>query len=390
MSVGAVKGWCPGVWQPMQSGDGLVVRIRPRRGRLDPEQAAGLAELAERCGNGLIDLTNRANLQIRGISEESHGSLIEGLARLDLVDPDPDTEARRNILVTPFWTAGDEAISIVEELEHALVHGPSGLPAKFGFAVDCGTERVLASASADMRIERGATGQLIVRADGSEFGRTVARSEAVSITLQLTEWFVASGGASDGRRRMASHIAAGGKLPGSLCGHALPARQQTSPDPGVTPHGALFGIAFGQITGAALRWLAANADGLRLTPWRMMLAESLPDMPACEGLITRADDPLLRVVACSGAPRCRDAHADTRALATKLAPHLAPDARLHVSGCVKGCARSSPASITLVATSDGFDLIRNGSTRDRAALRGLSGTNIIANPLLLSGGADAA
>jgi precorrin-3B synthase len=390
MSAVAVKGWCPGVWQPMQSGDGLVVRIRPRRGRLDAEQATGIAELAERCGNGLIDLTNRANLQIRGVSEGSHPLLIDGLARVHLLDPDPETEARRNILVTPFWTAGDESISIAEELESALAGGPPGLPAKFGFAVDCGTERVLASASADVRIERTDNGQLIVRADGSAFGRTVTRNEAVSIAFQLAEWFVGSGGAIEGRGRMAYHIAAGAKPPEALCGQALPARQRGVPDPGVTQHGALFGTAFGQITHATLHWLAANANGLRLTPWRVVLAEGLRDMPLHEGLITHADDPLLRVIACSGAPRCRDAHADTRALAAMLAPHLPADAWLHLSGCAKGCAQSGAASITLVATPDGFDVIRNGSTRDRPALRGLSGTNIIANPLLLSGGADAA
>jgi precorrin-3B synthase len=122
---------------------------------------------------------------------------------------------------------------------------------------------------------------------------------------------------------------------------------------------------------------------LRLTPWRMMLAEGLHDMPACESLITRADDPLLRVIACSGAARCREAHADTRTLAAALAPHLAADVRLHVSGCAKSCAQSGPAPITLVATAQGFDLIRGGSTRDAPILRGLSGAGILAEPSLL-------
>ncbi|MGY4427317.1 sulfite reductase beta subunit-like hemoprotein [Bradyrhizobium sp. JR6.1] len=52
MSAVAIKGWCPGALRPMQSGDGLVVRIRPRGGRLDAAQAAGIAELAARYGNG--------------------------------------------------------------------------------------------------------------------------------------------------------------------------------------------------------------------------------------------------------------------------------------------------------------------------------------------------
>jgi precorrin-3B synthase len=385
MSVVAIKGWCPGAWQPMRSGDGLVVRIRPRGGRLNARQAAGIAELAERCGNGLIDLTNRANLQIRGVSEDSHPPLIDGLAQLRLLDPDPDTEARRNVLVTPFWTAGDEVVSIADELERALANGPAGLPAKFGFAVDCESERVLAAASADVRIERDIDGQLMVRADGAEFGRAVARNEAVTTALHLAEWFVLSGGAKAGRGRMAAHLADGTKLPESLCGRALPARKQDVPDPGLMPHGALFGIAFGQATHAALRWLAERASGLRLTPWRMMLAEGMHEMPACEGLITRADDPLLRVVACSGTPRCREAHADTRVLAATIAPYLAADTRLHVSGCAKGCAQSGPAQITLVATGKGFDLIRNGSTGDTPILRELGIDSILANPSVLLG-----
>lgn len=386
MSAVAVKGWCPGVWQPMQSGDGLVVRIRPRGGRIDAEQAAGIAELAERYGNGLIDLTSRANLQIRGLSEDTHPSLIDGLADLRLLDPDPGTEARRNVLITPFWTASDGVISIADELERALAGGPTGLPAKFGFAVDCGRERVLAAASADVRVERGIDGQFIVRADGAEFGRAVRRNEAVATALGLAEWFVFSGGAKTGRGRMAAHLADGAKLPETLCGHALPARTQATPDPGLTRQGALFGAAFGQVTSAALNWLAERATALRMTPWRMMLAENMHEMPVFEGLITRADDPLLRVVACSGAPRCHEAHADTRALAAALAPHLAADTRLHVSGCAKGCAQSDPASITLVATAQGFDLIRGGSTRDAPDRRGLSAAGILTNPSLLSGG----
>ena len=65
MSASVIKGWCPGALRPMQSGDGLVVRVRPFGGRLDAAQISGLAHLAEHHGNGLIDVTSRANLQIR-------------------------------------------------------------------------------------------------------------------------------------------------------------------------------------------------------------------------------------------------------------------------------------------------------------------------------------
>jgi precorrin-3B synthase len=157
------------------------------------------------------------------------------------------------------------------------------------------------------------------------------------------------------------------------------------PHPGLYPHGAMVGAAFGQLTHSGLNYLAGCARALRMTPWRMILAEGLREMPRYEGLVTQPDDPILRVVACSGAPACREAHADTRALAAALAPHVARDTRLHVSGCAKGCAHSGAAAITLVATREGFDLVRGGSTRDEPVLRGLGGASIVADPSVLSG-----
>ncbi|WP_028349640.1 precorrin-3B synthase [Bradyrhizobium murdochi] len=385
MSAVAIKGWCPGALRPMLSGDGLVVRVRPYGGRLDARQAAGITDLAERYGNGLIDLTSRANLQIRGVSDEGHPALLDGLAQLGLVDPDPETERRRNILVTPFWSAGDDTCSLATELEHALVRSSLDLPTKFGFAVDDGKERALAAASADVRIERDPSGTLIVRADGAELGRSVARSEAVRVALALAEWFLASGGARDGRGRIAAHVRAGARLPEALRGDAEPARGMAAPAPGLDLHGALIGAAFGQLSHSALRHLAGCTPALRMTPWRMMLAEGLHELPRTPDLITRADDPALRAIACSGAPRCREAHADTRGLAAALAPQIAAGARLHVSGCAKGCAHSGPASITLVGTGDGFDLVRDGSTRDRPVRRGLSGASLVKDPSILVG-----
>lgn len=386
MSSVAIKGWCPGALAPMRSGDGLVVRVRPRGGRIDARQATGIAELAARHGNGLIELTNRANLQIRGVSEAGHIGLIEELALLSLLDKDPQAEARRNILVTPFWNAGDEITSIADELARALALRPAGLPNKFGFAVDCGKERVLAGASADIRIERDVSDRLIVRADGAELGCSIDRAQAVECALALAEWFVGSGGVHGRRGRMAAHIGAGAVPPQALAGTARPVRSAALPHPGLYPQGALFGVAFGQLTSTALADLAARAGGLRVTPWRMVLAEGMREMPDNAGLITKGCDPILRIDACSGAPRCPEGYADTRALAAALAPHLPPEARLHVSGCAKGCARAAAASITLVATGQGFDLIRCGTTRDRPVLRGLSREAILADPAALLGG----
>ena len=380
----AIKGWCPSALRPMPSGDGLVVRVRPRGGRLSCGQATGIAALAARHGNGRIDLTGRANLQIRGVSEASHGPLIEGLDRLGLVDADLQSESQRNILVDPFWIHGDDTHSLATELEQALAAHSLGLPEKCGFAVDCGTERVLAQAPADIRIERSADGRLIVRADGVSLGRVVRKAQAIDTVLALAEWFVASGGVTDGRGRMAAHVARKIRLP--FEGDTRPAISAATPGPDIVATGALVGIAFGQLDSVALADVAMLTPGLRLTPWRMILLEGLQEMPRHDNLITRSDDPLLRVIACTGAPLCPEAHAETRALAATLAPHIPADTRLHVSGCAKGCAHPAPSALTLVGTADGFDLVRDGSPRDTPAMRGLAPEKVVgAAGMLLEG-----
>jgi len=308
------------------------------------------------------------------------------LAGLGLVDADADVEAQRNILVTPFWREGDDTLMIAAELERALGERRLDLPAKFGFAVDCGPERALALAPADIRFEHGADGGLIVRADGAAYGRSVAGAGAITLAVELARWFLASGGASDGRRRMSAHLGQGARLPDALAGCVPPAGALPRPSPGVCAPGALVGLAFGQLQSATLKFLAERTTGLRMTPWRMILVEGLRDMPQHDGLITRADDPLLRVIACTGAPGCEQAYAETRALAQALAPHIPADARLHVSGCAKGCAHPGPSAITLVATADGFDLVRDGSARDAPILRGLTPARILADPAAILGG----
>jgi precorrin-3B synthase len=140
------------------------------------------------------------------------------------------------------------------------------------------------------------------------------------------------------------------------------------------------------LTDQTLSRLAGCAQALRMTPWRMVLAEGMHEMPRGADLVTDPNDPALRVIACSGAPRCREAYADTRALASTLASFVPADAWLHVSGCAKGCALSGSADVTLVASREGFDLIRDGTTRDAPVRRGLTRSDLLANPSVLMGG----
>lgn len=366
-----IQGWCPGALRPMQSGDGLVVRIRPHGGRLTQAQAAGISDLAIQHGNGLIDLSARANVQLRGVTAASHQGLIAGLADLDLLDATPQAETARNIIVTPYWSAGDGTQDLAEALMQALAAPDAApLPGKFGYGVDTGTTPVLRDTSADIRIERAA-GRLVVWADGAATGAVVPTPAAAIAAVQgLTEWFVQSGGINAGRGRMAALIARGAVLPAPFQAAAIPTANPHTPAPGLLPIGAMVGFEFGQMQAQTLAQLA-QLGPLRVTPWRMLLLQGATELPAIPDLITRADDPMLHVIACTGAPGCLQAHQPTRDLARRLAPQL-PAGLLHISGCTKGCAHPGRADTTLVATPEGFDLIRNGTAADTPTLRGLS------------------
>lgn len=360
----AAKGWCPGAYRPMESGDGLIVRVRPHLARLTAVQALGLCKAAQAHGSGILELTSRANLQLRGVRAGAVDALTADLWALGLLDADPALEGRRNILVTPLWQTGDATARIAAELAARLAELPA-LPAKFGFAVDAGATPVLGAASADIRVERGVTGGLILRADGADLGHPVSLQGMVDGVIALAGWFVATGGAASGR--MARHLAQG----------AVPDRASEAPVtagglplPGASTLGPVYGLAFGQIEAASIARLiqATGAVALRLSPGRVMVLEG-GRFVADTDFLTRADDPLLRVDACPGAPFCAAATVETRGIARRLAPLTTGS--LHVSGCAKGCARPRAADVTLTGRAGLFDLVRNGAAWDAPAVSGL-------------------
>lgn len=368
-----IKGYCPGALRPMLSGDGLVVRVRPFGGRLRRAQADGIATLAASHGNGRIDVSSRGNLQIRGVRDDSLTALTEGLNGLQLLDESVNAEGRRNILVTPFWEAGDQTEALTTALTQALAaQDAPDVPVKFGFAVDTGPAPVLHHASADIRLERDAQGRLILIAEGTALGKPVTPDTAVPEAMALAHWFAQHRG---GHKRMAALLASGAiALPDGF--ETTRQTQTYLPVPGSTAQGMMAALAFGQMRVETLAALAKHGS-LRMTPWRMVLIEQTRDLSAVAGIITAPDDPLLRVVACTGAPRCAQGLADTRNLARTLAPHVAPGALLHVSGCGKGCAHPKPAARTVTATPDGLALVRDGRAGDTPDLLHLSSDDII-------------
>lgn len=350
-----VKGWCPGALRPMAAGDGLIVRLRLPMGRMTPDQARGIAQAAQAHGNGQMGLSGRGNLQLRGVSAAGHQGLLADLAALGVLDPDLETEARRNITVSPFWTPGDGTETLVAELTARLAELPE-LPAKFGHVIDTGPQRHLAQVPGDLRLERAAAGGLILRADGAANGQPVDVQNAVSALIETAHWFVQQGGAVSGRGRMRALIGAGLIPP---LASAAPAPARAAPLPGPQAPGYLAAFEFGALEAGTLLALAALDLGLRLTPWRMILVEGISaagPLAGIPGLILDPAAPALRVRACPGAPLCPQGLGPTFDLARALAPLVPAGQVLHVSGCAKGCAHPLPADIVLRAGTGGFAL----------------------------------
>ena len=401
-----VKGWCPGALRPMQSGDGLVVRIRPRSGTLSPGELRVLADAARRFGNGHIDLTRRANLQLRGVNEGSLPPLHEVIVTLGLLDDSPDGEAVRNVMINPL--AGIDPVEVLDvrgvgrELARRLTSEKSlwALPSKFGFIVDGGGVLPLAEQRADVRLVAIAHGPEVAFAVGletklgMEWLGSISPDAAATVAMEIGLAFI-NVASREPRQRMRDVSVQGlasirsamrprlDRLPENWRKADLSLKHRVGLiDLGAGRFAAGIAAPFGRVETDQLRNLAdaiaaRGGEEIRLSPWRVLYAglpdrssaRSILDAAARDGLIVDPCDPLLRIEACPGAPGCPSTALDTRGDGRRIAGWL-PGYRfagtVHVSGCPKGCAKSGPAELVLVGSEGRYGIVRNGTARDHA------------------------
>jgi precorrin-3B synthase len=370
----------------MQSGDGLIVRVRPRVGAFSLDEMRALADLAGRLGNGHIDLTRRANLQIRGLDEDALAELQAELGRLGLVDSDAETEAVRNVMVAPLAVAGSDVRRIAMAVEALLASDRRllDLPTKFGLSIDDGGPVSIASERADICL-RAVGEEFAVGVDSREGTRWLgACAPGAAVTVISTTMHAFLDCVPRRRLRDLPEADQAGVRAAVLpLLSKLPSFERTG--------GRVLGLAqdavgiaapFGRLEAIQLHRLAdlaatAGADELHLSPWRTLYVtvrdeaagHALLDGAEAIGLIVRDDDPVLRIEACPGAPDCTsssvDARGDARRMAT-LASAKGFVGSIHFSGCAKGCARSAPSDLVLVGDAGRYQLIRHATTRGPA------------------------
>ena len=404
------RGWCPGALRPMQARDGLLVRLRITGGIVPAAIARALADLAKAHGNGLFDLSTRSNLQMRGVTDYTLFPLQSALRDLGLLDVDIAAESVRNVIASPLagLHAGLDIRPIVAALEARLAGTEAlhALPGKFGFLIDDGGSPSLATVGADVRFDWHAPSRTFsIGLGGSardalrvgSCGAEALCTEAERLARIALSFFARSRSAR--RMRMLIHefgadtmIAASGAEAADVMSEVVPIAPSIV---GLQTYGGLpvFGLhaPFGRLTSAMLEAAAecaTKAGGeIRVTPWRALLVAGVDpaiiDRAALgtTGLIVDGDDPRLAVAACTGREGCArgstSIHADAAVLAAALSPQLlqrgGAGARtpLHVSGCLKGCAKAAPSPVTLVAQNGLYALVRDGRASDFPMLRDL-------------------
>jgi len=374
-----VKGWCPGALRPMESGDGLILRVRPRLGRLSLVQLETLNQAAERFGSGSLHLSNRANVHIRSVTAAGHVSALEVLAAAGLIDSDPRVEAVRNIMLLPLTGASGRAAlaeGLTAKLDHLLTQAQAlhRLPGKFGIAVQAGREIDIAALSdVNFLVQEDRIAMLLEGAlsQAAVFSGT---RDAADAFLRVALVFLRMRDADPDIRRMRDAVDRFG-LEAILrearlapIGHGL--RLAEAPAP-VGDLGEAFGIAFafGEIGHAALEEITGlmrrrGIPEAALSPRRVLVfpvqaqdRAAFQELARRIGGITRPEDLRLRVHACTGAPACSRAavaaRRDAEAVLAALGEGGLPKGTIHISGCGKRCAYPHKADIAAIGAEDG-------------------------------------
>ena len=353
----AIKGWCPTLLSPMQSGDGWLARVKPSAGRISAKAARLITDAARRHGNCHIDLTSRANLQIRGLSPHSADVFAETIIRAGLASTNPSLEAIRNVMASPLGpddsSAAFDLHALARDIEAILAEEPAlwVLPSKFCILVDGGGVLPIQAIVADIMVRPG-EGALAVQLDGGTLAALCAPSALAETVRALALAFLRlSAERSEKPRRMrALVVAVGEEAIFAEAGLTTPPsaglKSEAKSPIGFIPlryqaRGAFgVGLPFGRIEADALHALAdiseRHGDGnLRTTPWRALLltgiaaadAKRLADEVTALGLIAEPTDPRLNIFACVGAPDCRSASVDARGDAARLAGAIRAHAR---------------------------------------------------------------
>ncbi len=397
---------CPDIYHPAVARDGLLTRLRIPGGVLNVAQCMAIEQLLAATSLDYIQVTNRANLQLRALTEDIDKEVLTALTNCGLASSDRAVDGIRNIMLSP--TAGIDPQELIDVRPLAtawhdyLTDRPELgiLSTKFSVGFDGGGSVGIVDRPNDITLlavnNREFELYLGIGASGSaplQVGIRLGVDECLPILAAIAQTYRQGielfDGNSQRKLRLRDVI-----YHWSLIGFSEMVQREfkgssrfifknldrESSELGVGSWEHLgvhqqrqsdryyLGIVLplGRWNKPQVKGLGEIADrygsgAIRLTPWQNII---LPDLKSADlervqslvtelGLIYTANHPSSLMRACAGSSGCQFGATDTQPDAIDLSNYIAANFTLdrpisiHFSGCDKSCAQHDRADITL-------------------------------------------
>jgi ferredoxin-nitrite reductase len=397
------------ICHPAIARDGLLTRLRIPGGVLNASQCLTIASLLETIELEYIQVTNRANLQLRSLAKDIPPEQLTNLANCGLAASNTAVDGIRNIMLSP--TAGidsQELVNVVPLAEawhdYLADHPELGiLSTKFSVGFDGGGSVGIIDRPNDITLLAVGENQFSLHLSMGDRGDAplpvgvkLTTDECLPMLVAIAQSYRSRierlGGDTRRKLRLREMINHDGltdfgeivqrQFTGSRrfifknqCSDRLErdvSIEHSHRHLGVHPQSQTGSYYLGivlplgrwtieQISSLAKIAARYGSGQIRLTPWQNLI---VPDLQAIDiarvqgliadlGLIHTANHPSSLLRACAGATGCQFSATDTQADAIALSNHLADTLILdrplsiHFSGCDKSCAQLDRADITL-------------------------------------------
>ncbi len=392
--------------------EAFMARLRIPGGQLKTFQLREIARVAEELSTGYVQITTRANFQIRLIEPKNAPEVLRRVQSVGLHTRGAGADNIRNITCNP--TAGIDRTELIDtlpfchQLSQIILNDRAffDLPRKFNVAFDGGgligsvedTNDVGVKAVKIENAENiapgiyfriklgGATGH---KSFAQDLGVLVAPDQILKVVQAIIRVYIANGNRTDRKKARLKHLLETWSLEKYLeetekiLGFKLlrapesaglqPSSEMPHSHVGVYPQKQkglnYVGVAIpvGQITPKQLLRLSDLADNyasgeIRLTVWQNLVIPNVPDAfvetlkkaLVKMGLDWRQSNLRSGIIACTGNSYCKFASANTKGHALELANYLEKKLNLdqpvniHLTGCPNSCAQHYMGDIGLL------------------------------------------
>ena len=404
--------------------DAFMARLRIPGGVVKTFQLRELGRIAQDLTSGYVQITTRANFQMRLIQPKDAPEFLRRVQSVGLHTRGAGADNIRNLTANP--TAGVDPVELIDvmplckQIGQIIINDRSfyDLPRKFNIAYDGGGLIGAVEDTNDIGVKAVKVGEEIlfrVALGGATGHKTFARdlgvvvppAEINKVIIAVLRVYIERGCRTDRKKARLKHLLekmsledylalvekklgkelrrapydvaqmrwASHELPHSHIGD-FPQKQR-----GFNYVGATCPV--GQITPKQMLRLAELADlygsgEIRLTVWQNFIIPNVPDafVPTLKcalekaGFATKQSNIASGVIACTGSSYCKFAQSNTKGHALELTKHLEKKIRLdqpvniHVTGCPNSCAQHYMGDIgclgTKVRGEDGYHVFVGG------------------------------